>query len=220
MAAQESMPPEGTGESSTAPAAGSSTPTPPTGGSSQGTLSLIEKVQLVLTKPNEFFPRIAATEHGVQPAFMYYAIISIISALLSGWQTQNLYANYSIPGQTSFLGTVIGTYIFSLVAIFVIAAILHQFVKLFKGQGGYDRTFQTLAYAGTAGVLGSIPLIGFLFVLYSIYLAILGLKHLHTMPMAQAAWAYIATILVIFAVAFALTLLFIGSVATLFGFFL
>lgn len=212
MEANESTPPEG---GQMPPAVNQ-----PTGSA----MSFFDKVRMVLTKPNEFFAAILKQEQGIQSAFIYYAIISLVSALLSGWQAQNIAANYGafspLGNQTSFIGSAITTYIFVLVMIFVVAAILHQFVKLFKGQGGFDRTFQAAVYGGTAGVLSNVPLIGWLFVIYSIYLTLVGLKQLHTMPMTQAVWAYIVTLLVIFAVIFVVMLLFIGSVATLFGFFL
>lgn len=63
----------------------------------------------------------------------------------------------------------------------------HIWVKLVGGRGGFDQTLNTVAYASTPTLLfGWVPVFGVLAGLWSLALAVLGLRELHDITIGRA----------------------------------
>jgi hypothetical protein len=156
--------------------------------------TIIEKIKKVIFNPNEFFESVKA-EAGIIEAFKFFVIVSLVylvftiilffatpsmllSGLLSFGPFSGLLGGLSIP---------IFIYIFSIVLIFVVAAIAHIVAMLLGGKGDYSATYKALAYAATPYLLvGWIPFLGIFVNLYSLFLAIIGISKLHQVTLARA----------------------------------
>lgn len=83
--------------------------------------------------------------------------------------------------------------IFSLIGVFVSAAINHFFLWILKGtKNGFNATLQAVSYAATAQLFVIIPIVGGLAGIYQMILLAIGLKELHDCPW----WKSILTVLI------------------------
>ena len=73
---------------------------------------------------------------------------------------------------------------------------------LFQGEGDYEGTLRTCAYAGACLVLAWIPKLGILAYLYGFYLVFLGTEKIHKLDSTKAAIATLIGILVTTAIIF------------------
>jgi len=171
----------------------------------------IEKAKLVLTKPSKFFEGVKK-EEGVQPAFTYFAVISLVNLVL-GTAASYLFLR-SLLGTSVSLPTLIVSYVISLLFAFVVAGILHVWIKLFRGKGNYAKTFQLYVYSDTPKMLiGWIPFIGSLIgSVYGLILLIIGGEILHGFSRRRSIFVFVipAVIVIVLAV-----LALIGSLAFL-----
>ena len=81
-----------------------------------------------------------------------------------------------------------------------ILMLVSQFI--FKGEGDYEGTLRTCAYAGACLVLAWIPILGILALLYSSYLVFLGTERIHKLDATKAAITTLIGILVTTAIIF------------------
>lgn len=96
-----------------------------------------------------------------------------------------------------------------LVVLFFQGLWQHLWVKLVGGKGGFDQTLNTVAYASTPAFLfGWVPVFGVLAGLWSLVLAVLGLRELHDITTGRA----IAAVLLGTFVILAAGLIFLGLV--------
>jgi len=158
----------------------------PGGGFSTGAPvgSFVETVRIVILQPVGFFSGIQRQGDYLSP-LIFALIVSEISAILGGI-TGILVGNTGIGG---FIATLILTPIFAAIVLFIGAAIFHLLVMLFVGSAnsGYEATFRTGAYASVTGLVSWIPIIGPILGLYSIVLAVLGIRELHETTTGRAA---------------------------------
>jgi hypothetical protein len=75
------------------------------------------------------------------------------------------------------------------IGLFIFAAIAHLLVMLFVGEGnsGYESTFRVVSYVSVTSLVNWIPIIGGLLALYGLYLAIVGIKEMHSTTTGRAA---------------------------------
>jgi len=113
-------------------------------------------------------------------------------------------------------------------AVFIVAGIgvfagsivfgvwLHFWVAVLGGRKGIFMTAKAVVYGGTPEFLfGWIPVIGFLFTLWSLYLAVVGLNELQEISMARAILAvFIAVMLPLIMLILVASYFFIASVTT------
>jgi hypothetical protein len=106
------------------------------------------------------------------------------------------------------IGTAIG--------LFILAGILHLLTMLIIGSrnGGFEATFRVVSYSSVTSLLSWIPYIGWIAGLYGLYLAIVGVREVHTTTTGKAALVVLipAVIVVLLAltVAAALVAIFFG----------
>ena len=125
-------------------------------------------------------------EKPIVAALGFFAVILLIFSVLSSIVDLNF---------TNPVGLVIGIivgYIFLFVITFIGAAILHLFVYLVGGRAGIEQTIKAVLYAFTPyGLIGWIPFVGLLGMLWSFVLTILGIRELHDLSTGKAALAVI-----------------------------
>lgn len=75
------------------------------------------------------------------------------------------------------------------IGLFVLAAIVHLFVKPFVGNAnsGYEATFRVVAYVSVTNLVNWIPILGGLLALYGLYLAVVGIREVHATTTGRAA---------------------------------
>lgn len=125
-------------------------------------------------------------------ALGFFAVILLIFSVLSSIVD----LNFANP-----LGLVIGIivgYIFLFVITFIGAAILHLFVYIVGGRAGVEQTIKAVLYAFTPyGLIGWIPYIGLLGMLWSFILTILGIRELHDLSTGKAVLAVILPFIIL-----------------------
>ncbi len=92
-------------------------------------------------------------------------------------------------GIGSFLVSIILAPIFATIGLFIGAGILHLLVMLIVGSrnSGFEGTFRVSAYSSVTSLVSWIPVIGWIASLYGIYLAIMGIREVHTTSTGKAA---------------------------------
>src|SRR5918994_1657189 len=84
-------------------------------------------------------------------------------------------------GLLAFLGGLVLAPIAGAVGIFLTALVTHLLVMLVVGSGhsGFGATFRIVAYSSVTSLAGWIPFIGWIFSLYRLYLATVGIREMH-----------------------------------------
>jgi Yip1 domain len=153
--------------------------------------AIISRVQQILLSPKAAWAAIDAEAVDVQGLYKsYIAPLAAIPAVAT-------FLGLSLFGSGLFrlsfgaaLGEVLGSYILSLVAVYVFAWIIDYLAPQFGAQRNFKQAFKVAAYSPTAfwvaGIFGLIPpiagIIGLLGALYTFYLVFLGLPALMKPP--------------------------------------
>jgi hypothetical protein len=183
----------GTGGSGGSPSEPSSPP-PRTSGVAAGgefnyqdpVQSFISTVQRVVLQPVDFFRGILRRGDFINPlifAVLCYEIFAIVGALL------RLIGIGADVGFGGFIAAIVLAPIYAAIGLFIGAGILHLLVMLIVGSGnsGFEATFRVGAYAAVTSLVSWIPFIGWIASLYGIYLAIVGIREVHTTTTGKAA---------------------------------
>ncbi|HET7271348.1 MAG TPA: YIP1 family protein [Rubrobacter sp.] len=175
--------------------------------------SFINTVRNVVTAPVAFFRSIPRQGNLLNPvifAIICYEVSAILGGLLS------LTGLYSSQGFGSFLVSIILAPIFAAIGLFIGAGILHLLVMLIIGSGnaGFESTLRVSAYSSVTSLVSWIPIIGWIASLYGIYLAIVGMREVHSTTTGKAA----LVVLIPAAVVLILVVILIFAVGALFYF--
>jgi len=175
-------------------------PPPGSGGSPQGAQSpaaaefrysdpvqtFISTVRSVVTTPAAFFGGILRQGDFINPlifAIICYEVSAIIGGLLRlvGVGTDMRFGGYLV--------SIILAPIFAAIGLFIGAGILHLLVMLIVGSrnAGFEGTFRVAAYSSVTSLVSWLPFIGWIASLYGIYLAIVGIREVHTTTTGKAA---------------------------------
>ena len=75
------------------------------------------------------------------------------------------------------------------IGLFILAGIAHLLVMLFVGSenSGFESTFRVVSYVSVTNLVNWIPFIGGLLALYGLYLAVVGLREMHSTTTGRAA---------------------------------
>ncbi|MGI8650186.1 MAG: YIP1 family protein, partial [Rubrobacter sp.] len=107
-----------------------------------------------------------------------------------------------------FFGALIGTPILTLIGLFIGAGVYHLLViLLIKPNAGFEGSFRVVAYASVVQLVSWIPILGGLLALYSVVLAIFGMREVHGSSTGRAA----AVVLIPTAVLLLIALLFFAA---------
>ena len=161
---------------------------------------IVTRVKGFILKPVETFQQSGNDEPGV--VFSYFAALLLINAILSaiialiGIETLPRFAG--MPEGLAFpvivfLMALAGGFILTL----IFSAWLHLWVYILGGRKGIMQTFKAIIYGHTPRLLlGWIPVIGFIFVLWSLALGILGIRELQEMSTGKAILAIVIAVMI------------------------
>jgi hypothetical protein len=158
--------------------------------------SFINAVRSVVTAPVDFFRGIRRQGDFVNP--LLFAIICYeVSAILSG--LLGLVGVGASRGFGSFLVALIIAPIAATLGLFIGAGIVHLLVMLIVGSGnaGYEGTFRVSAYSSVTSLVSWIPIIGLIASLYGVYLAIVGIREVHSTTTGRAALVVLIPVIVV-----------------------
>ena len=161
---------------------------------------IVTRVKGFLLKPVETFQQFKNDEPGV--VFSYFAALLLLHAILSaiialiGIETMPRYAGIpegiAVPVIVFFMALA-GGFIVTL----IFAAWLHLWVYILGGRKGIMQTFKAIIYGHTPRLLlGWIPFIGFVFMLWSLVLGILGISELQEMSTGKAILAVAIAVMI------------------------
>ncbi|HLC52850.1 MAG TPA: YIP1 family protein [Candidatus Nanoarchaeia archaeon] len=170
--------------------------------------------------PNIFFE--CVKEEGLKPAFfafLLFAVLSglieaVISVLSDGIYPGSLLLSLLFEGQVfgAIAVVVLLKLLFILGGSFILAGIFHLSLKLVKGQGKYQDTYKIFAYSLIPLLLiGLIPWIGLLGLVYSLVLLVIGLPKYHLIPSLRVSLTIIVTWLALSVISFVIGVLLIES---------
>lgn len=154
-----------------------------------------DKLKYLFSNPKVFFESVKA-EKGIKNALLTFVIlsfsVSVINYGMSFFSRFFLPQRYGYMGYFGLLGPafIFGTFLFSLALSFAYSGIIHLIVMAFKGQGTYAETYKAYAYSMIPFmILVLIPFIGFLSIIYSFVLMIIGIAKLHNISKGKSALA-------------------------------
>ena len=157
----------------------------------------VEVVRRVVTGPAEFFSSIPKRGNYLAPLILALVCVEI-STILGGLLRLVLrteaaggirFEGVGPYGLGAFLADVLLAPIGGAIGLFLLAAIAHLFVMLFVGEAnsGYEATFRVVSYVSVTSLVNWIPLIGGLVALYGLYLAVVGIREMHSTTTGKAA---------------------------------
>ena len=157
--------------------------------------SFADVVKRVVLQPSAFFAGLPRQGSFLNP-LVFALICTEISVLLVG-----LLGLIDVPGGPNtligasgdqgfleFLGGLVIAPIAGAVGIFLTALVTHVLVVLVIGAGhtGFDATFRIISYSSVTSLASWIPLIGWIFSLYRLYLATVGIREMHATTTGRA----------------------------------
>jgi len=157
--------------------------------------SFVEVVGRVVRSPSEFFSSIPRRGNLLAP-LVFALICTEISTILGGllrlvWRIRAA-GGFRFEGSYGFgefLASVILTPIGATIGLFILAGIAHLLVMLFVGSenSGFESTFRVVSYVSVTNLVNWIPFIGGLLALYGLYLAVVGIREMHSTTTGRAA---------------------------------
>jgi hypothetical protein len=161
---------------------------------------IVAKIKGLLLSPVETFQQSRADEPNA--VFTYFAALLLIHGFLLA--IISLVGIESLPRFAGMPGGIAVPFIvffMALAAGFVLtllfAAWLHLWVYLLGGRKGIMQTFKAIIYGHTPRLLlGWIPVIGFIFMLWSLALGILGIRELQEMSTGKAILAVAIAVII------------------------
>ncbi len=168
--------------------------------------SFTDVVRRVVARPAEFFSGIPRRGNYLAP--LVFALICIeISTILGGllrlaWQTEaagGIRFEGAGYGFGEFIAGVILAPIGGTIGLFILAGIAHLLVMLFVGSAnsGFGSTFRVVTYVSVTNLVNWVPVIGGLLALYGLYLAVVGIREMHSTTTGRAALVVLLPVAVI-----------------------
>lgn len=144
-----------------------------------------DKIKYMFSGPNLLFESVKK-EKDIKNAVMMYSIVGAFFATLSFISLLSMQLLASAGRQSFDFGSMLlpgAAYLMfaaNLVSTFIYSALIHAFVVAFKGTGKYSDSYNVYTYSLIpAMILGVIPLVGIFSWIYTIILAVNGLKMVH-----------------------------------------
>jgi hypothetical protein len=150
--------------------------------------SFADVVRRVVLQPTVFFAGLPRQGSLLNP--LVFALVCIeISVILVGLLTfidvpggiTWLFGARGNQGFLVFLAGLVLAPIAGAVGVFLTALVTHLLVILVVGSGhsGFGATFRIVAYSSVTSLAGWLPFIGWIFSLYRLYLATVGIREMH-----------------------------------------
>lgn len=154
-------------------------------------MKALGKGKTFLFEPAKAFKKEGKTNFG--EAFKYLLVLGIINAVLGGIVVGAFSMN-----AIALVGAIVGIYVTLVIGALIGGIILHIFAYIVGARGGFEQTFKATFYGQTPTLLlGWIPAIGGIFVIWSIVLQIIGIRDLHKISTGRAVLAVLLPIIII-----------------------
>jgi hypothetical protein len=157
--------------------------------------SFVDVVRGIVFQPQAFFAGLPRQGSLLSP-LVFALVCTEISVLLVGLLTfldvpggiTWLFGARGNQGFLAFLGGLVIAPIAGAVGVFLTALVTHLLVILVVGSGhsGFGATFRIVAYSSVTSLVGWIPFIGWIFSLYRLYLATVGIREMHATTTGKA----------------------------------
>jgi len=193
-------------------------------------MNFIETCKEVILKPSDFYRKMPTIGGYTDPltfaaiSFLIYGVISTLTGVLLSrvGYMNGMYGGMlgEIYGVGEFSSSMIILYviivpILGIVILLIDAAILNIIYKVLGGTGNYEGTLRFTSYANAVNIITWIPIIGWIFSLYSLYLYIVGGSIVHNISMWKSAVAILLDMILIgllaVAIGVAVALIMIGT---------
>jgi hypothetical protein len=155
----------------------------------------VDVVRRVAFQPSTFFAGLPR-QGGLLGPLVFALVCTEVSVLLVGLLTfldvpggvTWLFGARGNQGFLAFLGGLVIAPIAGAVGIFVTALVTHVLVILVVGSGhsGFGATFRIVSYSSVTSLAGWIPFVGWIFSLYRLYLATVGIREMHSTTTGKA----------------------------------
>src|SRR5215210_4803241 len=157
--------------------------------------SFADVVRRVVFQPPAFFAGLPRQGSLLGP--LVFALVCIeISVLLVGLLTfldvpggvTWLFGARDDQGFLEFLGGLVVAPIAATVGVFLAALVTHVLVILVVGSGhsGFGATFRVVCYSSVTSLVGWLPFVGWIFSVYRLYLATVGIREMHSTSTGRA----------------------------------
>ena len=164
-------------------------------------MGLGQKIKSALTSPSQLFNAVKG-EKGFKTPLTYYAVLALVSSILSALVSAYI-SNPVLPkvvySSSLIVLSIVVSWIASFIVAFIFVAIVHVFVYLLGGKGGYLQTYKAYVYGMTPSLmLGWLPFVNIIVALYSgLYLFPKGMSILQNMGFGRALAAVLLPIIII-----------------------
>ncbi|MDD1701761.1 MAG: YIP1 family protein [Methanoregula sp.] len=162
--------------------------------------SLVDKVKGFLFSPGEAFQKAKADETG--NVLTYFAILVVVNAILSAiiaaiWTSMTPMYAHMLGGAAVPILVFFIVLVAEFVVTLVFGAWLHLWVYVLGGRKGIMQSIKSVIYGSTPRLLlGWIPFIGIIFLIWSVVLWALGIRDLQEMSTGKAILAVAIAILI------------------------
>jgi hypothetical protein len=157
--------------------------------------SFVDVVRRVVFQPSAFFAGLPRQGSLLSP-LVFALVCTEISVLLVGLLTfldvpggvTWLFGARGDQGFLAFLGGLVIAPIAGTVGVFLTALVTHLLVILVVGSGhsGFGATFRIVSYSSVTSLLGWLPFFGWIFSLYRLFLATVGIREMHATTTGKA----------------------------------
>lgn len=181
-------------------------------------LSLTDKLVGFIVRPVETFR--AVRDEELAPPAIYYLVLLIINAILSAIVAYLGFgaATNNTPGIGAFIAGLIAAFILGIISLILISIFLHLGARIMGGRGDFADSFKSAVYSLTPQMLlGWIPIIGFIFTIWSIVLLVLGVRELHELDTMKAIIAVVIAVVIILVIAIILGIIFGLAILSIIG---
>ena len=170
--------------------------------------SFADVVRRIVLQPVGFFAGLPQRGSLLNPlvfALICTEIAAILGGILSLAGAGGAFVTgygFQVPenqGFGEFIGSVIFAPIGGTIGVFVVAGIAHLLLRLVVGatNAGFGATFRVAAYTSVTSLVSWIPFVGGLLALYGIYLAVVGIREMHSTTTGKALVVVVLPVIVI-----------------------
>jgi len=150
-----------------------------------------DKIKYLLSDPNDFFEKIKSDS--IKNALLMYAIVGVFMTAVSfiGFLIMTTQMSRFEGGFGSLMIIItIASYIIGIIVTFLYSLLIHAIVIAFKGAGKYSDSYNVFTYSMIPFMLlVMVPMVGFLSIIYSYVLMIIGISKIHMISKMKAALA-------------------------------
>ncbi|MCX6710061.1 MAG: Yip1 family protein [Candidatus Woesearchaeota archaeon] len=176
-------------------------------------MKFISKLKNILFHPNAFWSDVY-DEKGIKETLVYLIILMNLSAILYflivfiSLNFAKSSGDLGLPVVIRLLGNTISVFFPLFLGTFLTSALLHLFIKMFKGKGTFAETYKAVGYSVTPKAVGYIVtpfswlmgmrVVNLFILIYGLYLQSLGVSKLHQISMGKAILASVLADIIIY----------------------